>query len=226
MDHQKPGISRGQSAVIAAISLLLIAIIAPIAIFGLLGEIYDPLDANTTFQNITSNPDNLRILIALLLIIVILEVIVPWALYEFFRPVNSKLSLLTAWFRLMYTAIFAAAVIQLLKALYWIPSGKAISGGMEQPLNQMQVAIQSFYDAWNLSLGVFSIHLFLLGILAIQGGYMKKILGVLLLIAGAGYLIDSFGKILIVDYSIEIAAFTFLGEVVLIFWLLIKGRKL
>jgi hypothetical protein len=44
--------------------------------------------------------------------------------------------------------------------------------------------------------------------------------------AALGYLIDSLGKILLPDYNLTIAAFTFIGEVLLLFWLFIKGSRL
>jgi hypothetical protein len=55
---------------------------------------------------------------------------------------------------------------------------------------------------------------------------MRKILKTLIILAALGYLIDGFGKLLLTDYSISISMFTFIGEVILIFWLLIKGRKI
>ena len=54
---------------------------------------------------------------------------------------------------------------------------------------------------------------------------MPKIFGILLVIAGLGYLADGFGTVLIPDYSISIGQFTFVGEVALIFWLLISGSR-
>ena len=65
----------------------------------------------------------------------------------------------------------------------------------------------------------------LLGYLLFRAGYMKKILGILVLFAGLGYMADGIGKVLSSNYTITISAFTFVGEVVLIFWLLITGRK-
>jgi hypothetical protein len=55
---------------------------------------------------------------------------------------------------------------------------------------------------------------------------MRKILGILILLAASGYLTDGFCKLLFAGYSISISKFTFIGEVILIFWLLIAGRKI
>jgi hypothetical protein len=44
-------------------------------------------------------------------------------------------------------------------------------------------------------------------------------------IAGLGYIADGFVAVLVRDPSISIAQFTFVGEVALMFWLLIKGAR-
>jgi hypothetical protein len=72
---------------------------------------------------------------------------------------------------------------------------------------------------------LFGVHLLLIGHLAHRSGFMPKIFGVLLVIAGLGYLVDGFGAVLVQDYAISIGQFTFVGEVALIFWLLISARR-
>jgi hypothetical protein len=54
---------------------------------------------------------------------------------------------------------------------------------------------------------------------------MAKIFGILLVIAGLGYIADGFVAVLVRGPSISIGQFTFVGEVALIFWLLIKGTR-
>jgi Domain of unknown function (DUF4386) len=49
-----------------------------------------------------------------------------------------------------------------------------------------------------------------------------KVFGILLVVAGLGYLVDGFGAVLVRDYSMKMGQFTFVGEVGVIFWLLIK----
>jgi formate hydrogenlyase subunit 3/multisubunit Na+/H+ antiporter MnhD subunit len=55
---------------------------------------------------------------------------------------------------------------------------------------------------------------------------LMKILGALLILAGLGYMIDGFGRVLFADYSLNLALYTFVGEVVLIFWLLVRGWRI
>ena len=44
--------------------------------------------------------------------------------------------------------------------------------------------------------------------------------------AGVGYLVDSFAALLFTEYAVSLSAFTFVGEFLLMLWLLIKGRTI
>ena len=90
---------------------------------------------------------------------------------------------------------------------------------------QVLVLYNSFLSGWDLGLILFSIHLIILGFIMIRANYIPKIFGILITISGFGYLIDGIGKILISDYTYEVALFTFAGEVLLIFLLFWKGIK-
>jgi len=46
----------------------------------------------------------------------------------------------------------------------------------------------------------------------------------LLIIASAGYVADTAGNLLLPDPEISIAMFTFVGELLLMVWLLFRGR--
>jgi hypothetical protein len=52
-----------------------------------------------------------------------------------------------------------------------------------------------------------------------------KLLGILVAVAGAGYLVDSFGALLFSGHALSVAAVTFVGEFLLMLWLLVKGRN-
>lgn len=118
--------------------------------------------------------------------------------------------------RLAYTAILAVAINSLLSALR--------AGPVDPTLGAF--FLESFNSLWQISLIIFGLHLCVVGVLAWQSDFIHWLLGVLLIIAGLGYIVDGFGTLLVLDYSLDLATFTFIGEVVLIFWLLIRGRKL
>jgi len=86
-------------------------------------------------------------------------------------------------------------------------------------------AFVSFSTIWVVGLILFGVHLLLIGYLAYRCGFVPRFLGILLVVAGLGYLVDGFGTVLASGYS-TIGQFTFVGEVVFIFWLLIKGARM
>jgi len=70
--------------------------------------------------------------------------------------------------------------------------------------------------------------LFPFGTLVIRSGFIPRFLGFLLLIAGMGYLIDSFTFLVFPTYKqvgSQIAMILELGELPIIFWLLIWGAR-
>ena len=51
-----------------------------------------------------------------LLVVAVLDVVVAWALYAVLRPVSRGIALLAAWLRVVYAAVFAAALSNLVVA--------------------------------------------------------------------------------------------------------------
>ena len=65
--------------------------------------------------------------------------------------------------------------------------------------------------------------LFPLGYLVFKSGFLPRVIGILLIVAGLGYLVDFTLFFLFPGITVTVSEFTFVGEVVLILWLLIKG---
>lgn len=206
----------GTAALIAGISLLAMAVIAAYANFAVIMNLDVPGDPSTTAANLVESAGQARLAAAGFIIVVILDVIVAWGLYIVLRSVNPSLSLLGGWLRLAYAAILAVAINSLLNALHAGPMDPALAGFF----------LESFDSLWQIGLIVFGLHLCVVGYLAWQAEFIHWLFGLLLIIAGLGYIVDGFGTVLIPDYSLDLAMFTFIGEVALIFWLLIRGRKL
>jgi hypothetical protein len=215
------------SAIIAGLGLLLIAVIAPIANFSILHRLVVPDDAGKTFANIAASEGQFRIGIILFLVTAILDIIVAWALYVFLKPGNSSISLLAAWFRIVYAAMLVIVSCYLINVVQLIRGAGFLGAFDSDQLHaQVMLSIENFTNGWNFTLAIFGVHLLLLGYLLFRAGYMKKSLGILVLIAGLGYMADGVGKVPTSNYTINISGFTFIGEVVLILWLLTGGRKI
>jgi hypothetical protein len=215
-----------KASIIAGIGLLLMAVLAPIANFNALQNLIVRGDSAATFSKIMASIGLFRTGICLFLIVSILDVIVAWALYVLFKPVNKSLSLLSALFRIVYAAIFAIALNNLFYVLQLMSGADYLKVFEANQLRaQVMLYLESFQSGWNIGMVIFGLHLLLLGYLVSASRYFPKFLGILIVAAGLGYLMDSFGKLFISDYNMTITLFTFIGEVLLIFWLFLRGIK-
>lgn len=221
------GISLKQSAIIAGIGLIFMTILGPVANFMIMQGLLVPGDAAGTVANITASMGTFRLGIVLFLAIALLDILVAWALFIFLVPVNKDLSLLTAWLRIIYATMLLVSLFFLLRVLLILDgSGSLTDFTAGQQNSMVLLSVEVFNSGWAFALIIFGFHLLLLGYLFLKAGYMKNILGILIIIAALGYLIDGLGKVLFENYHLTISMYTFIGEVVLLFWLLIKGRKI
>jgi hypothetical protein len=202
------------ASLIAGLGLALIVVLALVGNFVAIQPLISPGDPAKTAQDILNSEALFRLGIACLVLTAVLDMIVAGALLVLFEPVNRGVSMMAALFRVAYAAVFLVAIIQLAVALRLLGD----------PTQAMR-AIDTYNTIWLVGLIFFGIHLGLIGYLAYRSGYMAKVFGILLVVAGIGYLVDGFGTVLVPDYSINIAQFTFVGEAALMFWLLIKGRR-
>ena len=85
--------------------------------------------------------------------------------------------------------------------------------------------IDAYTSIWLVGLILFGVHLVLIGSLALRSGFVAKVFGVLLVVAGLGYAIDGFVVVLVAGPSFSVGQLTFVGEVALIGWLLAVGRR-
>ena len=219
-------ISLKQAALVSGIGLLVMVFTAPISQMYLLPKLVDYGDAVQTLDNIISEKGLFSLAIILYVITFIADVVVAWGLYYFFKPHNQGLSLLAAWFRLIYTAMALSGLFNLLKVIQLIPKVDLVSAADKAELAEhAMLFIRSFGSEWGIALLFFGICLGLLGYLAIKASYVPKWVGVFLLIAGAGYFIDSIKPYFFPTIDTSILFVTFFGELVFMFWLLIRGWK-
>ncbi|MFN8482522.1 MAG: DUF4386 domain-containing protein [Anaerolineae bacterium] len=205
----------------ARISGIGLLAMAALAILGTLGtqSIVVAGDAIATAHNAATGEFLFRVGICAWLAVAILDVIVALALFVVLRPVNNALSLLGAWFRVAYAAVFVVAISNLLLAIQVLTAPA-----------QTMLALDAFKDTWTAGLVLFGVHLALVGYLVYVSRYIPRLLGVLLLIAAAGYLIANFGKILYPAYGgaldAIIAVPAAIGEVAFAIWLLVRAARL
>jgi hypothetical protein len=214
------------AGVIAGTGLLAMSALAGFAKFAALDALVTPGDAARTAQDIMASEGLFRLGIASWFVVIALDVVVAWALFRVFRPVSTGISMLAAWCRLVYTAVFMVAIAELIGAIGLL-SNDQYRGvfNTDQLHAQALLRIDTFTQIWHAGLVIFGLHLLVLAYLAYRSGYVPKVLGILLGIAGAGYAFDGFAAVLSPGISIEIASFTFVGEFLLALWLVIRPSR-
>ena len=213
-------------ALAGGLGLLFIALLSPFAFYGVIQTMIVPADAVATVTNLMASEGLYRAAIAALLVVVMLDVIVAWALYGLLRSASETLAQLVAWLRVAYAGVFAIAIASLVNALHLAtgPVDAAIQSSAQLAI-QTAASIDSFTTVWDVGLAIFGLHLAGLGILLFKFAHAPNLLGVLVSLAGVGYLGDSFGKILVPDYALTISIVTFVGEALLMLWLLWRAFK-
>ncbi len=163
-------------------------------------------DAGATLRDSLASPGNYRLSVTALVLVAVLDLVVAWGLFEFFTPVNPALARLVAWSRMTYAAVFLVAIGQLVG----VPTLRGLT---------------EYNDLWQMALVLFGFHLVLLGTLCFTSGLVPRWIAVLAAVSGIGYLLDSFGYLLSPEYDAGIASFTFIGELLLGLWLVMRAAK-
>ncbi|MEO3785525.1 DUF4386 domain-containing protein [Actinocorallia sp. B10E7] len=194
--------------------------------FSTFNDLVVDADAAKTARNIVDHESRFRALTGGFLIVAVLDVLVAWALYALLTPVGRHTATFCAWLRVTYAAVFAAVLIDLLVAVRLLTDGGSPDAFTARQLEaQALTAVNAFKDGWDAALAIFGLHLLVLGHLVYRSRFIPRTLGVLLMIAGAGYVVDGAGSILFADYDADVARFTFAGEALLMVWLLWRGSR-
>ena len=187
-------------------------------------------DAAATARNIMASESRFRVGIATWVVVLVADVVVAWALYVFLRPVSESLSLLTAWVRLVYVAVAAIAVVNLLSVPQLLSGTDDFEGFQaDRRRAQAMLFLRSYDYAFSVALVFFGLHILGLGYLIVRSNYVPAVLGVLLLIAAVAYLIDTFAGFLSSAYAnneahnLVYAVPAIISELSLTVWLLVAG---
>lgn len=219
--------SQRNAARVAGALYLVITIAAIVAHFYIPSELIVPGDAATTAGNILASQSLFRIGIGSEFVVLLSEIVLSVILYRLFRSVNKLLSLTAAVSRLAMTTIHG---INLLNYFFVLLLLTNTDYRMVFATDQVHALVSLFLDAYHygftIGIAFLTIHVFLLGYLIVKSGYVPRILGVLFILAGVGYFIDSFGVLLFTNYTttpVFVALPIAVAEIAFPLWLLVKG---
>jgi hypothetical protein len=198
--------------------------------FAFLGILYVPSllvvpgDAAATARNIIASEWLFRIGTVSHLIGQIIFIFLLLALYRLLRPVNKDNAVLMVVLALLGVPMAFLNEVNHLAVLLLL-SGPDYLGAFTP--DQLHAQAMLFLD--NRQSGILVTQIFWglwllpLGYLVFKSGFLPKLLGILLIIGGCGYLFDSGAQLLFPSFDATISQFTFVGEVLLPLWLLTRG---
>ena len=199
----------------------------PLGIFGI---IYIPSslivlgDAATTASNIMANELLYRLSIVTALTLQIVNIFLALALYKLLNPVDKNNAVL------MVILVLVAAPIAMLNELNHVAVLLVLSGSdflTTFSMDQVQASVPLFLNLHEHGVFIAQIFwglwLFPMGYLIFKSNFLPLALGILMIIGGFGYLVDSFVYFIFPDFDVTVSEFTFLGELLLPLWLMFKG---
>ncbi len=221
------------TAKIVAYGYLVIFGLAIFANFFVLERLIEPDDASAAAGSIADSQTLFRFALVAFLVVFVIDIVIAWALYIFFRATNAEVSLLAAWFRVTHAILMGAAVVFLFIVAELVGDSDISAAFPGAQLDaQVGLLLEGFTTLWLIGLAAFGIHLALLGFLVAKAAGVPKVLGALLTLAGAVYVIDTVGHGLLANYAdyadvflVIVAVPSVIGELAFAIWLLLKGGK-
>jgi Domain of unknown function (DUF4386) len=186
-------------------------------------------NAQQVYQAIITNEGWFRLALVIALLTGFLFFMAAWGLYVLLRPVDKHLALLFLLLNAVGVAIQGASMLWLVSALL---QGDPASHMQTYSATQLEglayLSINVYKLGWVTAQLFFATWLFPLGYLVYKSRFLPRFLGVLLLLDGIAVLIWFLQALLLPDYpAIRYPglAVSFVAEVGLALWLLVKGVK-
>jgi hypothetical protein len=189
-----------------------------------------PGDATATARNIGAAELTYRIGILSGLVTNVLFIFVVLSLYDLLKDVERNHARLMVLLVSVGVAITLANLINKIAPLILLSGADYLSVFTKPQLDALALGYLKLHSSGvTVATAFWGLWLFPFGILVVKSGFLPRVLGVLLMVAGFAYLISSVTTIVFPAYwhlVSQVMMPLYFGEVPIIFWLLIKGAKI
>jgi len=211
----------------ARVAGFLYLLLVPLGFFGIVTPSIpaSPADIASTANEILSSETMYRLSIVSALLVPIVTLFVAIALYKVLKPVNRFMARMMVIFTVLAAPIAMLNELNRLAALL-LSSGPAymMSAFTIEQTQALSPLFLQLHEYGIAIVGIFwGLWLFPMGYLVFKSTFMPRIIGILLVVAGFGYFIDSFAKILLSDSGLSLIDYTYWGEPIFLLYLLIRG---
>ena len=198
---------------------------------GGFGEMYVPSklivsnNAAVTATNLRNADSLFRLGFAVYLVEALSDVALSWAFYVLLRPVHKNLALLAAFFGLVSTALFGFAELFYFASSLVLRDAAYLRAFSQDQRNTLALlSLKTYAVGGGVFMVFYGVPSIIRGYLIFRSGYLPKFLGVLLGLAGAGFVIRNFLLVLAPRFDSQLLLVPmFLAVVSLTVWFLAKG---
>jgi hypothetical protein len=219
MKNQKAGGIKKTARIAGLIYFLQI----PLGIFGIMyvqQGIVVPGSLDETVNNILNHEFLFRLSVISAILAAIVTVFTALWLYKVLSKVNKTHAMLMVLFAAIAAPITIVNELNHLGVL-------VITKGSAQQILQQEPTLWLFLDLHRYGVHIatlfWGLWLLPMGYLVFKSTYIPKVIGVLLVIGGIGYVADFVTFLLLPDLKFAVSEYTFIGEVAMVIWLLTKG---
>jgi hypothetical protein len=219
-----------QQARVAGFLYLLLGVGAPFGLLYVPGKLIVSGNAAATADRIRASEWLLRLGLASELFHQAVGVFLVLALYRLFKAVDEMLAKqLVILGALVSVPIVFVNVLNEIAALILVKGATFLSVFEKPQLDALAYLFLRLHSQGLIVASIFwGLWLFPFGLLVIRSGFIPRMLGVLLMIAGSAYLASSFATLVLPQVAPLVSQVTFplyMGELPIIFWLVIWGAK-
>ena len=185
-------------------------------------------DAAVTASNILANESMFRLSFASNLIAGVCYIVVAVLLYGLLKPVNRTLSLLAAFLSLAGCASGALVGLFHLAPLTVLGDAPYLSTfNVDQLQSLAYLSLRLEGIGHHISMTFFGFYCLLIGYLIFKSTFMPRLVGMLMMLAGLGWLTNSFSNFLSPPFAKALSFYSAIpggiGETTLCLWLLVMG---
>ncbi len=227
MESEGKGTSGPNLGRITGFLYLVIIVLGIFSEVGIRGALVVPGDAAATAARIAGSEFLFRVGVASDIVVFLADVAVAVLLYVLLLPVGRTASLTAAGFRLTGTAIYGVNLLNQLAAILLLGGGAYAQGMGTEGVQALALFFMELHGhGYDLGLVFFGLHCMVLGYLLLRSRAFPGVLGVLLALAGVGYLVGSFALFLFPARASAVEMVyvaPLVGEVAFCLWLLVRG---
>ena len=214
---------------LAGIVYILMGLVAPFGLLYMPRTLIVRGNPAATAANIRSSEMLFRLGMVAELTAAVIFVILAMVLYRLFNKVDRMQAALMVIFALCSVPVAFLVAVDELAALTLVKGADYLAVFSKPQIDALALFFLGMRGKTILVNQIFwGLWLFPFGVLVIRSRFMPRFFGYLLLLNGLAYVLQSLTGMIVPEYAAAVDRFTFvaqLGELWIMFWLIIKGVK-